>query len=259
MVAGIVRHQDLLVRVFADGLRLAVCPCGAVVFSEFGDCGVELGRLVAVGFGAVVDRDVVLAVDLALGVKRLELVNLRFHFFGNFVVVAVIVMSPDYVVILLARRGVGLGLAVGVCLEVGQGFRHGGLVGAVEGPALGGGEAGALGGGGVVVVVIVAGVIVCGEQRSERSHPLPGLGSGRAVRGGGLGGHEEEGGADGGNLGDPADAAAAGGHDERFVGRRCRGLRVGGNGEKRRPGCQRLKNLDLSEMRVTDILHYHAR
>ena len=73
----------------------------------------------------------------------------------------------------------------------------------------------------VVVVVIVAGVIVCGEERSERSHPLPGLGSGRAVRGGGLGGHEEEGGADGGNLGDPADAAAAGGHDERFVGRRC--------------------------------------
>ena len=33
----------------------------------------------------------------------------------------------------------------------------------------------------------------------------------------------------------------------------------GGNGEKRRPGCQRLKNLDLSEMCVTDILHYHAR
>ena len=31
---------------------------------------------------------------------------------------------------------------------------------------------------------------------------------------------------------------------------------MGGNGEKRRPGCQRLKNLDLSEMRVADILHY---
>ena len=32
-----------------------------------------------------------------------------------------------------------------------------------------------------------------------------------------------------------------------------------GKWEKRRPGCQRLKNLDLSEMRVIDILHYHAR
>jgi hypothetical protein len=143
---------------------LAVGFGGAAVVGEYSDCGAELGRLVAVGFGAVVDRDVVLAVDLALGVKRLELVDLRFHFFGNFVVVAVIVMSPDYVVILLARRGVGLGLAVGVCLEVGQGFRHGGLAGAVEGPALGGGEAGALWGGDVVVVVIVAGVIVAARR-----------------------------------------------------------------------------------------------
>ena len=88
----------------------------------------------------------------------------------------------------------------------------------------------------MVVVVIVAGVIVGGEERSEGSDPRPGLGDGRAVRGGGLGGHEEEGGADGGNLGDPADAAAAGGHDERFVGRRCRGLRAWGGMGRRRGG-----------------------
>ena len=86
-----------------------------------------------------------LSFDLAVGVEVLELVDLFFDRLGNFIVVAVVVVRVDDVEVLFALGRVHLVLAfVAGGLEVLQGVVHGGLVAAVDLPALGCRVAGAL-------------------------------------------------------------------------------------------------------------------
>ena len=152
--------------------------------------------------GAFTAQRVVLTFDVAFGVVRLELVDLFFDLLGNLIVVAVVVVRADDVVVLFALGRVGLGLAVVAGgLEVGHGGGHGGRVGAVDLPALGVREAGAL-----RPLHLGVGVIFLAEKGSDRRRGIR-----RAVRGHGLGREEDEGGAEGGK--DLADAEA-GGHGE---------------------------------------------